>query len=137
MLHLDFSGGVAKSPDQLRAKPQDIIRVRQEGQGIRLHSQSLSGRLEELLRRMHQTAGQKAAVLVDEYDKPILDNIAPPEIALDMREQLKEQRRGHRRRRLKNKANPRRKQQPGVKNFSFSAAGSENFSFSAARSEKL
>jgi hypothetical protein len=37
--------------------------------------------LQKLLVRLHQQTGQKVVVLVDEYDKPILDNITNPDRA--------------------------------------------------------
>ena len=42
---------------------------------------SAPSRLRDLLDRLHQTTGQQAVVLVDEYDKPILDVIDKPEMA--------------------------------------------------------
>ena len=36
---------------------------------------SISGQLSELIAQAHQSSGQRVVVLVDEYDKPILDNI--------------------------------------------------------------
>ena len=58
--------------------------------GLTLHNQSLSGRFGELIHGAAFQAGQRAAVLVDEYDKPILDNITDSATALDMREGLKD-----------------------------------------------
>ncbi len=33
--------------------------------------------------------GEKAVVLIDEYDKPILDNVDQPDVAMECREILK------------------------------------------------
>jgi len=40
--------------------------------------------------RAATTHGQRVAMLVDEYDKPILDSIENPEIARQLREVLKD-----------------------------------------------
>ena len=42
-----------------------------------------------MIREAARKYGARAVVLVDEYDKPILDNIANPEVAAQMREGLK------------------------------------------------
>jgi hypothetical protein len=47
-------------------------------------------RFDDLILRLHQASGQKVVVLVDEYDKPILDRIEDSAIAQDMREDLKD-----------------------------------------------
>ncbi len=57
--------------------------------GLTLHNQSLSGRFGELIRAAAVQSGQRAAVLVDEYDKPILDNFADRETAAVMRDTLR------------------------------------------------
>jgi hypothetical protein len=44
----------------------------------------------DLLERVHAQTGQRVVVLVDEYDKPILDRIEQPELALQIREGLKD-----------------------------------------------
>ena len=46
-------------------------------------------RLQNLLHRLHRDTGQQAAVLVDEYDKPILDVIDKPEMAAANRDYLR------------------------------------------------
>ena len=46
-------------------------------------------RLRNILDRLHQATGQQAVVLVDEYDKPILDVIDRPEIATENRDYLR------------------------------------------------
>ena len=46
-------------------------------------------RLRMLLGRLHHTTGEKAVVLIDEYDKPILDVIDRPEVAIANRNYLR------------------------------------------------
>ena len=53
---------------------------RSEGVAVRLH---------DLIDEAAEKYGQRAVVLVDEYDKPILDNLSAPDIAREMREGLK------------------------------------------------
>jgi hypothetical protein len=49
----------------------------------------IAGHFGELIRRTHAHTGQRVVVLVDEYDKPILDNITDTDIARDMRDGLR------------------------------------------------
>ncbi|EIJ35602.1 ATP-binding protein [Thiothrix nivea] len=46
-------------------------------------------RFQALIRHVHQHSGQPVAILVDEYDKPILDALQYPEIARDNRDFLR------------------------------------------------
>ena len=46
-------------------------------------------RLQNLLHRLHRATGQQVVVLVDEYDKPILDVIGNPEMATANRDYLR------------------------------------------------
>ena len=46
-------------------------------------------RLHGLIRALHIAAGERVVVLVDEYDKPILDHLHQPERALELREGLR------------------------------------------------
>ena len=42
-----------------------------------------------LIRSLRERSGQRVAVLVDEYDKPILDALDPPEVARANRDLLR------------------------------------------------
>ncbi len=46
-------------------------------------------RLQNLLRQLHRSTGQRVVVLVDEYDKPVLDVIDRPDMAVANRDYLR------------------------------------------------
>jgi len=46
-------------------------------------------RLRNILHRLHQSTGQRVVILVDEYDKPILDVLGQPDLARANREYLR------------------------------------------------
>ena len=46
-------------------------------------------RLAALVERLHRSTGRRVAVLVDEYDRPILDALANPDVARANRDQLR------------------------------------------------
>ncbi len=89
VLQLSWGAGLLRSPEELRSVFTDRLRGWCESESIELKNQSLKERFAELICRLHLRDGRKVVVLVDEYDKPILDNIAKPEVAVAMREELK------------------------------------------------
>lgn len=71
---------------------EDIIRTLKENQerlDIECEDKdSVAGCFSELIRKANEKYNQKVVILVDEYDKPILDNIDKPEIAQEIRDGL-------------------------------------------------
>jgi hypothetical protein len=57
--------------------------------GIVYEKSGANDRFMEAIVKISRKTGKKMVVLIDEYDKPILDNIASPELAVTMRERLK------------------------------------------------
>ena len=67
----------------------DIIYESAEEHNIKIESKSISWKFKELLRKIYKKYNKRVVVLIDEYDKPILDKINSPEIAKEIREELK------------------------------------------------
>ena len=76
VLRLDFSSGHFAEPDALRYEVVAQLQVLGEEAGI--HSDLTSGpaRFRHLIAALRERTGQRVVVLVDEYDKPILDALA-------------------------------------------------------------
>ena len=72
VLRLDFSGGF-KTAAELHANLMDQFADIEEQAGLTGDSDSASVRFRRLIRALHRKTGQRVVVLVDEYDKPILD----------------------------------------------------------------
>ncbi|NVZ10289.1 ATP-binding protein [Allochromatium humboldtianum] len=90
VIHISFGAGVLQTRAELDRRILDILRVNQERLGLTCpDSQDVAGCFAELIRLAHAHTGRRVAVLIDEYDKPILDNIADSDTALVMREGLK------------------------------------------------
>ena len=90
VIHISFAEGVLRSREELDRKISALL----GGNGKRLqidceYKDSVSDYFSELIRGSRKRYGHRTVVLIDEYDKPILDNIAEPEIAGEMREGLK------------------------------------------------
>ncbi|MBE7527654.1 MAG: ATP-binding protein [Burkholderiales bacterium] len=89
VIRLSFGGGVVRNREELDTKISELLRINQEVLGIRCQQSAGSVCFAELIREACRQFGQRCVVLVDEYDKPILDNIAEPETARAMREGLR------------------------------------------------
>lgn len=53
------------------------------------HNTSVSGRFNELIQHIHQTNNNPVIILIDEYDKPILDALQVPDVARANRDFLR------------------------------------------------
>ena len=93
MIRINFGDGVHKTKADLDMAIRDILRVNRLALGLSrpadLPEENAAGNLRELIAQAHQASGQRTVVLIDEYDKPILDNITDSAVALEMREALK------------------------------------------------
>ena len=89
VIRISFSDGVLQNRAELDQRISEILIDNQKRLGVTCTHESLGGQLSELIALAHQKYGQRAVVLIDEYDKPILDNITHSAVALEMREGLK------------------------------------------------
>jgi len=93
VIRINFGDGVLKSRAELEQRIQAILRTNRERLGLPRPADwpevDTAGNLSHLIAQAHQATGQRVVVLVDEYDKPILDNITDTATATDMREGLK------------------------------------------------
>ena len=90
VIQISFGAGVLNSREELEQHINEALQLNQEKLGIaELKSASSKGRFAELIRKAKAEYGQGSVVLIDEYDKPILDNITEPEIATEMRNGLR------------------------------------------------
>jgi hypothetical protein len=89
VLVIDFSGDTLSSQEELVASISQQLEDFERKFNLPARYPDNRGRLRDLIARIHAQCGQQVVVLVDEYDKPILDNIENTDIALAMRERLK------------------------------------------------
>jgi hypothetical protein len=86
---LSFADGPLRDEAALDEKIREILLDNQQRLGVTCTHTSVSGQFAQLLELAHQKYGERVVVLIDEYDKPILDHIADSSHALVMREGLK------------------------------------------------
>jgi len=72
---LDFGGGNYETTHDLENTITDILDDLAEDFDIELNRITLSKRFGELIKKVYQKTGQKVVVLIDEYDKPIIENL--------------------------------------------------------------
>ncbi|MGS2745053.1 ATP-binding protein [Halomonas sp. LS-001] len=90
VVRISFGSGVLQSRKELDVRIREQLRTERERLGLTLdHDTDIAGEFETLIRQAHAQAGQRVVVLIDEYDKPILDNLLNVELARELREGLK------------------------------------------------
>ena len=89
VVRISFGAGVLHSRAALDIKIEDTLHQLQQQFGVVCAQRSISGRFAELLQQIHAQTGQRVVVLIDEYDKPILDNITDSDTARQMRDGLR------------------------------------------------
>jgi hypothetical protein len=90
VIRLSFGSGVMRSRKELDERIRYQLRANRERLGLpALPPTDIPGKFENLVSQAHQHFGQPAVILIDEYDKPILDNILDADRARELREGLK------------------------------------------------
>lgn len=89
VIRLSLGGGLIQTKDEL----QHLLSQQLDELETRFHTQTrypeAGRRLQNLIQSAHKSTGQRVVVLVDEYDKPIIDNLTQPDIAREMRDELR------------------------------------------------
>ncbi len=89
VVRLSFGGGSFTEPGNLYASVMAQLEGVAEQAGVSARYATGPERFAHLIRTLHTRAGQRVAVLVDEYDKPILDALETPEVARANRDYLR------------------------------------------------
>ena len=90
VIRISFGKGVLLSSAALEQRIRLLLQDNYVRLGLEMpEAQDISGLFALLVRSAHESTGQRVVVLVDEYDKPILDNITEPEVARQMRDGLR------------------------------------------------
>jgi hypothetical protein len=89
VIRISFAEGVMESRTGLNARIHRILAENERLLGVEKDEGDIPDRFIALIQAAAAKFGQRAVVLVDEYDKPILDNLARPGIAIEMRDCLR------------------------------------------------
>lgn len=89
VIHISFNDGVYTDRPQLETVIVGQLRKNAERLGITLQDGLIAQQFAQLLEDAVTRHGQPAVVLVDEYDKPMNDQIDHPDRAIELRDGLK------------------------------------------------
>ncbi|MEY8485487.1 ATP-binding protein [Tannerellaceae bacterium 33-180] len=89
VLHLDLNTQEYNSVDSLKEKLNIALTEWEKECGAEPAEKSLSTRFEGIIKRTSRKMGQRVVILIDEYDKPMLQAIGKPELQEAYRSLLK------------------------------------------------
>ena len=75
VFHIDFNGGNYDKDGELDKRIQGYVETWESQWGKDPINEELGARLAYVFKQAHEKSGRRAAVLIDEYDKPLLDVI--------------------------------------------------------------
>ena len=89
VIRISFAEGVMASRANLDARIHRILAENERLLGAPKDDGDIPDRFIALIQAAEARFGQRVVVLVDEYDKPILDNLTTPDLAREMRDGLR------------------------------------------------
>jgi hypothetical protein len=89
VIRVSFAEGVMESRAGLDARIGNILAENERRLGVASSEGGIPDRFIALIQAAAAKFGQRAVILVDEYDKPILDNLTRPDLAIEMRDGLR------------------------------------------------
>ncbi|HNM03588.1 MAG TPA: AAA family ATPase, partial [Leptospiraceae bacterium] len=90
VIRIDFGTGQLRSASELEQRILEILMNNRNLYEIEdTEHKSLQGKFEGLIQNLHKKYSEKVVILIDEYDKPILDNITDKPLAREMRDGLR------------------------------------------------
>ena len=88
VVRLSFGSGNFMEPGEVHARTMEQLAAAEGGAPV-ASEYTAPGRLARLLETLHRRTGRRAVILVDEYDKPIVDALEAPETARANRDFLR------------------------------------------------
>ncbi len=89
VVRLSFGGDEYGSTGRLENALMELLNAAEQEASVEPCYNMAPGRFRHLIRTLHERTGQRVVVLVDEYDKPILDALETPEVARANRDFLR------------------------------------------------
>ena len=89
VIRISWGGGVAHTREALDQTLHQQLTHHEKANDLPAAFVDLRSRFVDLIERLHAKTGLRVVILVDEYDKPILDNITDHPVAREMRDGLR------------------------------------------------
>ncbi|MDR1474383.1 MAG: AAA family ATPase, partial [Endomicrobium sp.] len=80
VIHLDFAELGYSSINVLNNSLEDFITRTAMEYSIEIISRGTPDKFSELIEKLHKKGGERVVILVDEYDKPLIDNLSKEEV---------------------------------------------------------
>ncbi len=87
---MDFAGGTIRKPEDLRERLDRLLDEWEDRFQTRQTEGSPGERMLYLIPQIAEISKTQVVLLVDEYDKPILDNLEDLSVVVNLRDQLKD-----------------------------------------------
>lgn len=88
VIYIDLNGEKYTEAESLTGKLDRQLTAYEAQYGVLSSGYSLEGRFQQLITAISEKTGKRAVVLIDEYEKPILDTLHMPEISEKHRDTL-------------------------------------------------
>jgi hypothetical protein len=85
---MDLGGMAYRSGEEFKVSLKRFVEKTARAHDIQLVEENLPDKFAALIEQLHVTSGEQVVVQVDEYDKPIIDNLGNLELAGTIRESL-------------------------------------------------
>ncbi|ODN30445.1 ATP-binding protein [Fervidobacterium thailandense] len=89
VVYISLASGLFKTQSDLEEKMNNVLKFNAIQYDLDLSGNNIVSRFENLLMSLYGKTKKSIVVLIDEYEKPVLDNITNPEKAKEMREILR------------------------------------------------
>ena len=90
VIHVDLNTGDYETVDGLLNRLDKTLTEQEKKHGQKKASNDSGLRFEFLIKNIYESTGDKVVVLIDEYDKPLLETIRTPELQEKMRNKLRD-----------------------------------------------
>ncbi len=89
VIHISFGAGKITNEKAIIDKLNEILENISTNEKISSNYTTISGKFADYVKKLYEKYNRKVVILVDEYDKPILDTIENPDICSQVRDELK------------------------------------------------
>ncbi|HWQ66750.1 MAG TPA: ATP-binding protein [Methanospirillum sp.] len=90
VLRIDWSVSPVRTIEELKNRIHEILNSWAQTWGCLPPQTSIGGKFDYIVRTIQARTGKQVVVLIDEYDKPILDTLEDPIVAAGMRDLLRD-----------------------------------------------
>jgi hypothetical protein len=90
VLRFDFGGLKTTDIAELKERLSDMLAIYETIYGMEVKGKSIGGRFANLIRKAYEQSGRRVALLVDEYDAPILQALMQPDKIEEVRHVMRD-----------------------------------------------